>query len=82
MKKLIAGLVITIMIGAAVQAGVGPILGGVTVTDIEGGLTQVEGNMTAVRFSEDDVQTIGCRVRGDAGGVVQEPRTAGRCPGV
>ena len=71
MKKLIAGLVLTILMTAAVHAGLGPIIGGVAVTDLGGGLTQVDGSMTGVRFTKDDVQTIGCRVRADIGGVAQ-----------
>ena len=68
MKKLIAGLVLTILMTAAVQAGLGPIIGDVAVTDLGGGLIQVGGTMTGVRFTKDDVQTIGCRVRADIGG--------------
>lgn len=68
MKKLIAGLVLTILMTAAVQAGMGPIIGGVAVTDLGGGLIRVQGTMTGVRFTKDNVQTIGCRVRADIGG--------------
>ncbi len=71
MKKLIAGLVLTILMTAAVQAGIELIIGDVAVTDLGGGLTQVAGSMTGVRFTKDDVQTIGCRVRADIGGVAQ-----------
>lgn len=68
MKKLIAGLVLTILMTAAAQAGLRPIIGDVAVTDLGGGLIQVGGSMTGVRFTKDDVQTIGCRVRADIGG--------------
>ena len=69
MKKLIAGLVLTILMTAAVQAGLGPIIGDVAVTDPGGGLTQVSGQMISVRFTKDDVQTIGCGITADSGGV-------------
>ena len=69
MKKLISGLVLTIFVAATVHAGVATPLGsGVTVEDLGDGTTLVDGNMTAVRFSDDTVQTIGCRVRAVSGG--------------
>ena len=71
MKKLIAGLVLTILMTAAVQAGLGPIIGDVAVTDPGGGLIQVSGQMISVRFTKDDVQTIGCSISGNSGGVAQ-----------
>jgi hypothetical protein len=71
MKKLIAGLVLTILMTAAAQAGMGPIIADVAVTDLGGGLTQVSGQMISVRFTKDDVQTIGCSVRADIGGVAR-----------
>ena len=68
MKRLIAGFVMTLAFGAAAQAGQSLLPGGVIVTDLGGGETRVEGNMAAVRFTEDDVQQIGCRVAAVPGG--------------
>jgi len=67
MKRLIAGFVMTIAFAAAAQAGQSLLPGGVIVTDLGEGLTGVEGNMAAVRFTEDDVQQIGCRVAASPG---------------
>lgn len=68
MKRLIAGLVMTLAFGAAAQAGQSLLPGGVVVTDLGAGQTLVEGNMVAVRSTEDDVQQIGCRVAAVPGG--------------
>ena len=68
MKKLIAGLVLTILMTAAVQAGRGPTIGDVAVTDLGGGFTEVAGSLVGVRFTKDDVQQIGCGITADSGG--------------
>jgi hypothetical protein len=68
MKKVIATLILTILFTAAVQAGFGPFIDDVLVTDLGGGLTLVEGSLVGVRFADDDVQQIGCRVAGNRGG--------------
>ncbi len=69
MKKLIAGLILAILITGTAQAGKAPVIEDVEVTfNITTGprgdlsLTRVEGTMAAVRFTEDDVQEIGCRI--------------------
>jgi hypothetical protein len=67
MKKLIAGLVSAILFTATAQAGLGLSSAGVAVTDLGEGFTLVEGTMSSVRFTDDDVQLIGCRVRGNRG---------------
>ena len=69
MKKLIAGITFTIIFATTAHAGVGNQLDSVVVAVDQGdGTTVVEGNMTAVRFSEDDVQSIGCSVRNHPSG--------------
>jgi len=68
MKKLITVLVSAILFASTAQAGFGPFIEDVTVTDIGGGFTMVEGSLVGVRFTKDDTQQIGCRVRGDKGG--------------
>jgi hypothetical protein len=68
MKKLIAGLVLTILMTAAVQAGIELIIGDVAVTDLGGGITEVAGGLVGVRFTKDDVQQIGCGITADSGG--------------
>jgi len=65
MKKLIAGLVSAILFAATAQAGQGPTIGDVEVADLGGGVTRVTGSLTGVRFTDDDVQQIGCRIAGD-----------------
>ena len=65
MKKLIAGLVSAILFAATAQAGFGPFIEDVLVTDLGGGLTQVRGSLVGVRFTDDDVQQIGCRIAGN-----------------
>lgn len=65
MKKLIAGLVSAILFAATAQAGQGPTIGDVAVTDLGGGITRVTGNLTGVRFTDDDVQQIGCSISSD-----------------
>ena len=65
MKKIIATLISAILFTTAAQAGFGPFIDDVLVTDLGGGLTMVEGSLVGVRFADDDVQQIGCRVRGD-----------------
>ena len=65
MKKLIAGLVSAILFAATAQAGQGPTIGDVEVTDLGGGVTRVTGTLTGVRFTDDDVQQIGCRIAGN-----------------
>ena len=69
MKKLIAGITFTIIFATTAHAGIGNQLDSVVVAVDQGdGTTVVEGNMTAVRFSEDDVQSIGCSVRNHPSG--------------
>ena len=41
MKKIIVGLVSAILFAATAQAGQGPTIGGVEVTDLGGGVTRV-----------------------------------------
>ena len=65
MKKLIAGLVSAILFTAAAQAGQGPTIADVEVADLGGGFTRVTGSLTGVRFTDDDVQQIGCRIAAD-----------------
>ena len=65
MKKLIAGLVSAILFAATAQAGMGPNIGDVEVTDLGGGVTRVRGSLTGVRFTDDDVQQIGCSIAAD-----------------
>ena len=65
MKKQIAVLVAAILFAATAQAGQGPIIGDVAVTDLGGGITRVTGSMTGVRFTDDDVQQIGCSISSD-----------------
>ena len=69
MKKLIAGLILAILITATAQAGMGPIIRDVIITDLGGGFTEVNGSLVGVRFTKDDVQQIGCRIGADSGGV-------------
>ena len=61
MKKLIAVLAMTIAFGAVAQAGESAPRWGVSVISL-GSETEVDGWMADVRFTEDDVQNIGCRV--------------------
>jgi hypothetical protein len=68
MKKVIATLILTILFTATVQAGLGPFIDDLLVTDLGEGLTRVEGSLVGVRFADDDVQQIGCRVAGNRGG--------------
>ena len=68
MKKIITGLVSAILYAATAQAGLGPSIQGVVIEDLGDSLTLVSGSLVGVRFTEDDVQQIGCRVRGDIGG--------------
>ena len=65
MKKQIAVLVAAILFAATAQAGQGPIIGDVAVTDLGGGITRVTGSMTGVRFTDDDLQQIGCSISSD-----------------
>jgi hypothetical protein len=69
LKKIIAGLVSAILFAATAQAGFGPFIDDVVIEDLGGGLTAISGSLVGVRFTEDDAQQIGCRVRGDSGGV-------------
>ena len=64
MKKIIAGLVSAILFAATAQAGFGPFIEDVLVTDLGAGLTSVEGSLVGVRFTKDKVQQIGCRMGG------------------
>jgi hypothetical protein len=68
MKKIIAGMVLTMIIATAAQAGFGPFIEDVLIEDLGGGLTAVSGSLVGVRFTKDDTQQIGCRVAGNAGG--------------
>ena len=68
MKRIIAGMVLTMIIATAAQAGFGPFIEDVLIEDVGGGLTAVSGSLVGVRFTDDDVQQIGCRVAGGAGG--------------
>jgi hypothetical protein len=65
MKNLIVGLVSAIFFAATAQAGQGPIIEDVEVVDLGGGLTRVTGSLIGVRFTDDDVQQIGCRIAAD-----------------
>ena len=69
MKKLIAGLILAILITATAQAGRGPIIDDLAVTDLGDGLIEVSGSLVGVRFTKDDVQFIGCGITADSGGV-------------
>jgi len=75
MKKIIVGLVSAILFAATAQAGQGPTIGDVLVatnaTDprLPEGFTRVTGSMTGVRFTDDDVQQIGCRIASDRGAI-------------
>ncbi len=69
MKKLIVGLLITMAFSTAAQAGQSAAPLGVEVEDLGGGITRVQGVMSAVRFTDDDVQQIGCSVAVFQGGV-------------
>jgi len=40
----------------------------VLIEDLGGGVTAVSGSLVGVRFADDDVQQIGCRIAGGAGG--------------
>jgi hypothetical protein len=77
MKSIIAGMVLTMIIATAAQAGFGPFIEDVLVVDLGGGITAVEGSLVGVRFTEDDTQQIGCSVAGGAGGS-PSVRCAGR----
>jgi hypothetical protein len=68
MKKIIAGMVLTMIFAAAAQAGFGPFIEDVLVEDVGEGITAVSGSLVGVRFTEDDKQQIGCRVAAGAGG--------------
>jgi hypothetical protein len=67
MKKIIVGLVSAILFAATAEAGQGPTIGDVGVTDLGGGVTRVTGTLIGVRFTDDDVQQIGCRIASDRG---------------
>jgi hypothetical protein len=56
------------LFAATAQAGFGTFIEDVLVTDLGGGLTRVEGSLVGVRFIDDDVQQIGCRIAGNKGG--------------
>jgi hypothetical protein len=68
MKRIVAGMALTMIIATAAQAGFGPFIEDVLVEDLGGGLTAVSGSLVGVRFTDDDTQQIGCRVAGGAGG--------------
>lgn len=68
MRKTIALLIVTFSIAAPAQAGFGPFIEDLLVTDLGGGLTQVSGSLVGIRFTDDDTQQIGCRIAGGAGG--------------
>ena len=57
----------TTIVTVGAQAGISPIIEKVIVDDLGGGLTEVSGSLVGVRFTDDDVQQIGCRVRGSKG---------------
>ena len=68
MKRIIAGMALTMIIATAAQAGFGPFIEDVLIADLGGGVTAVSCSLVGVRFTEDDAQQIGCRVAGGAGG--------------
>jgi len=71
MKKIIMGLVLTILFTAAAQAGQGPTIGDVDIDKSVEGLTEVSGTLVGVRFTKDDTQQIGCAVVAGAGGFLR-----------
>ena len=62
MNKVITVLIVAFIFAGPVQAGGGPVIEDLLITDLGEGFTRVEGSLVGIRFSDDEIQWLGCSI--------------------